>query len=131
MSQPSSPAQAYRAEADRIDQLLVSHRTARTPELYRRVWDAGKCTVADPESWFPTEPQPNVRTTAQARGVYERHARLLCRGCEVVGQCLELALREEAEISARNLFGIRGGLAPWERARLIAARKSDSWEGVA
>jgi len=73
---------------------------------------------ADPDDWFPPEP-PKGHHVRQ-RETYEARARALCRFCPVEFQCLELALRYERR--ARGA-GIWGGMAPWDRERLAAARE--------
>lgn len=48
-------------------------------------------------------------------------ALFLCRGCPIIGECLELALREEADNTYS--WGVRGGLNAKERRALIKQRK--------
>ena len=58
--------------------------------------------TADPEAFFPE------------KGGSTREAKKVCRGCEVVGECLEYALEHDER------FGIWGGLSERERRRLEA-----------
>lgn len=71
------------------------------------------------DDWFL--PQP-AATSPHSRAAYERRAAELCGSCPVRPECLEFALREE---SAQTSWGIWGGLAPWQRDRLVAARRNE------
>ena len=68
---------------------------------------------ADPDAWFPDE--PDVRDT-QERAAYEETARTLCAGCPFRAECLEDALRFPEQA------GIWGGTAPWWRRALRRSR---------
>jgi Transcription factor WhiB len=90
-------------------------------ELERRVLDAGlrPCAApgANPEAWFPTE--PGSGNSAKVRALYEARALVLCRGCPVAIECLELAMLREGP--ARG-HGISGGTTPWQRQQIKASR---------
>jgi WhiB family redox-sensing transcriptional regulator len=60
----------------------------------------GLCAETDPEVFFPE------------KGGSTRQAKLVCRGCEVRGECLEYALEHDER------FGIWGGLSERERRRM-------------
>jgi hypothetical protein len=88
-------------------------------DLQSRTERQGLCT-RDPDhadDWFLPEPHA---TSRRARAAYEREAERLCGPCPVRAECLELALRNEAE---RASWGVWGGLAPWQRNSLVAARR--------
>jgi hypothetical protein len=42
--------------------------------------------------------------------------------CPVTEECLESALREESGLMKRDRYGIRGGLTPRERDKLMKSR---------
>lgn len=64
-------------------------------------WQArGVCAETDPEVFFPE------------KGGSTRQAKMVCRGCEVRGECLEYALEHDER------FGIWGGLSARERLRM-------------
>lgn len=67
---------------------------------------------ADPEAWFPHEPQAD---RPDERRRYEDRARQLCAGCPFTDQCLNTELVE----AGANTHGIFGGTAPWERAAML------------
>lgn len=50
-------------------------------------------------------------------------AKILCNNCAVQEQCLNMAIKMEAQDSTKHRFGIFGGLTGGERKRLVAARK--------
>jgi WhiB family redox-sensing transcriptional regulator len=87
--------------------------------LTKRVIDGAGCDGKPTDDWFPYEP-PQDRS--QARAAYEENARKLCAGCPVVEECLERALRIEAQYNVRYA-GIFGGRAPWERKALNRRRR--------
>ena len=62
--------------------------------------DQALCAQADPEAWFPE------------KGGSTRLPKLICRGCEVRGECLDYALETDQR------FGVWGGLSERERRRL-------------
>lgn len=73
------------------------------------------CLQVDPELWFPE------------KGASAREAKKVCADCPLVaewlggnGRCLEVALENN------ELYGVFGGLAPLERRRLRAQRKSEA-----
>ena len=72
---------------------------------------------ANPEDWFPDAPGRGYQLRARAR--YEARALVLCRGCPVAVECLELALLREGP--ARG-HGVCGGTAPWQRQQIKASR---------
>ena len=60
----------------------------------------GLCGQVGGDEWFPD------------KGGSTREAKKVCRGCEVVADCLEYALEHDER------FGIWGGLSERERRRL-------------
>jgi WhiB family redox-sensing transcriptional regulator len=60
----------------------------------------GLCAETDPEVFFPEKGGSTAR------------AKMICRGCEVRGECLEYALGRDEQ------FGIWGGLSVRERHAL-------------
>jgi WhiB family redox-sensing transcriptional regulator len=68
-------------------------------------WQAyAVCAQTDPESFFPE------------KGGSTREAKAVCRGCDVVPECLEYALLHDER------YGIWGGMSERERRRLKKAR---------
>jgi WhiB family transcriptional regulator, redox-sensing transcriptional regulator len=65
-----------------------------------------KAPDANPEDWFPHEPQADRPTE---RAAYEQTARQLCAGCPIAVECLE------KELLVAGTHGVFGGTAPWER----------------
>ena len=61
-----------------------------------------RCAETDPEAFFPEKGE----STADAKKV--------CRGCEVISECLEYALKNRAR------FGVWGGKSEMERRKLKA-----------
>jgi len=110
-----------------------------TTDLYQAVVTHGKCVgSAHPDDWFPAEPSAPPKLDPRRRGAfkrarqrYEETARLLCGGCPVRMECLEYALRAEAGMPLTWIHGIFGGLAPWERARIIRYRRRAAMREVA
>ncbi|MBB2742896.1 UNVERIFIED_ORG: hypothetical protein FHR35_002718 [Microbispora rosea subsp. rosea] len=99
-----------------------------TGTLTRRVVTRGACVgTKEPDAWFPPEPTPQRNEPVEAliakREQYEALAQQLCKPCPVRAECLELALREEAQLPRTWLHGIRGGTAPWQRLNLIVQRR--------
>lgn len=97
----------------RID---LSTVTESTEVLWRRVTARGLCVRAtfrpDEDPWYPASETGDKAAEA---------ARIACRGCPVIGACLELALREESRLG--NIHGVRGGMAADERLALIRDRR--------
>jgi WhiB family redox-sensing transcriptional regulator len=64
-------------------------------------WQArGRCAETDPEAFFPE------------KGGSTREAKMICRGCEVRGECLQYALDRDER------FGVWGGLSERQRRAL-------------
>ena len=84
-----------------------------------RVRTAGLCTTGDAAKWFP---YGMGRRQSKRSAAYARAA---CLGCTVREECLELALRAEAEPS-NDVHGVFGGTAPWEREAMLRARMAAS-----
>ncbi|MFI7626478.1 WhiB family transcriptional regulator [Microbispora rosea] len=78
-------------------------------------------------TWLPPEPTPQRNEPAEAliakREQYEALAQQFCKPCPVRAECLELALREEAQLFRTWLHSVRGGTAPWQRLNLIVQRR--------
>lgn len=72
----------------------------------------GSCAAADPDALF-------------VQGKAQRSAKLVCRGCPVVAECLADAL------DSRIDFGVWGGMTQRERRALLRRRPDiDSWSSV-
>ncbi|MDP9850236.1 WhiB family transcriptional regulator [Streptosporangium lutulentum] len=73
--------------------------------------DASGTCVRSPnaDAWFPENGRP-------------AGARKLCKGCPVIAECLELALREEAGLGRSRVQGVRGSRTPTERYRINRQR---------
>ena len=67
-------------------------------------WDFANCLGVEPDLFFPE------------RGASTREAKEVCRGCVVLGDCLEYALDHGEK------FGIWGGMSERERRRLRRQR---------
>jgi len=65
------------------------------------------CAVSDPELFFPNPSEP------------ADEAKRICARCPVSEQCLEKALR-----TGDNEHGIRGGLSPRQRQKLLDVARS-------
>jgi hypothetical protein len=104
--------------ADKTEPRAVTTRP--TAELQARVYGAARrpCSSPDanPDDWFPPEPQRNSPRIRERR---EARARALCRFCPVGVECLELAIRREGP--ARG-HGVAGGTMPWQRQAIKASR---------
>jgi len=99
-----------------------------TKDLSLQVAARGICVNSpSPDDWFP--PESSLRSSeSSARGTafrtrYEQIARELCGPCPVRTRCLELVLREEHHLSWSQIYGIRGGKAPWQRYPMILRRR--------
>lgn len=64
---------------------------------------SAQCRNADPDRLF-------------VKGAKQQEARVICRGCPVLTQCLSYALDERVE------FGVWGGLTERERRAMLKAR---------
>jgi hypothetical protein len=104
--------------ADKTAPRAVTTRSAA--ELEARVYGATRrpCASPDanPDDWFPPEPQENRPRIRERR---EARARALCRFCPVGVECLELAIRREGPTRGQ---GIAGGTMPWQRQAIKASR---------
>lgn len=76
-------------------------------------WAAqGRCAGSDPDALF-------------VQGKAQRSAKLICRGCPVVAECLADALDNKTE------FGVWGGMTERERRALLRRRPDvPSWAAV-
>lgn len=52
----------------------------------------------------------------------DKMAALMCRGCPVKAQCLQLALGWEGSVGSKYRYGVWGGMTPVARARMAKAR---------
>ena len=77
-------------------------------DLYEWQYD-GACRRADPSLFFSPEDERGPRRRAR-----ESAAKQLCARCPVIDQCLKHAL------SAKEPYGVWGGLTPAERADVAA-----------
>ncbi|MGL5817014.1 MAG: WhiB family transcriptional regulator [Dermatophilaceae bacterium] len=72
----------------------------------------GRCAGSDPDALF-------------VQGKAQRSAKLICRGCPVVAECLADALDNRTE------FGVWGGMTERERRALLRRRPDvASWAAV-
>ncbi len=72
----------------------------------------GSCATADPDALF-------------VQGKAQRSAKMVCRGCPVVVECLADAL------DSRTDFGVWGGMTQRERRALLRRRPDvESWTAV-
>lgn len=95
--------------------------TSHTFTLYGWM-ERAMCVGEDPELFFPDT------GTCRTPGVTEQQvadAKTVCAVCPVSNECLEAAMREEADLAGYLRFGIRGGTTAAERS-LIAARRTVS-----
>lgn len=90
-----------------------------TAVLSRAVTELGLCVDDRTDRWFPPEPPAGDE---RARASYEEAAERVCDGCPARMECLVLALRTESQPYA-SAHGIFGGLAPWDRKRVIRSRR--------
>lgn len=78
-------------------------------------WSRGSCASLDPELvnkvFFSTKPSD------------VEYAKRICRGCPVVSECAEDALRRESKMTG-DIVGVVGGMSAEERRQIMApARK--------
>jgi len=83
---------------------LVSETIVEVDEEPKTWWDFANCLGVEPDLFFPE------------RGASTREAKEVCRGCVVLGDCLEYALDHGEK------FGIWGGMSERERRRLRRQR---------
>lgn len=97
-------------------------------EAFRFATEGGRTPIgATPPEWMkdawcaPEWPHPDGRLHAspwdQDKTSDEKAAEL-CADCPVIAECLASAMAEEGSLTARNRYGVRGGLGPEGRARL-------------
>lgn len=80
---------------------LVPQGSDESDAAFDEEWHAlALCAQTDPEAFFPD------------KGGSTREAKRICTGCEVKGECLEYAMKNDER------FGIWGGLSERERRRL-------------
>jgi len=70
-------------------------------------WLRAACRGRDPEMFFTGERDP-------------RAARKICEGCPVRAECLQDVLKDETD---DRRFGVRAGLTPQERKKLMKERR--------
>ena len=71
----------------------------------------GRCAGTDPDALF-------------VQGKAQRAAKVVCKGCPVVAECLADALDNRTE------FGVWGGMTERERRALLRRRPVASWRSV-
>jgi WhiB family redox-sensing transcriptional regulator len=87
------------------------------PERPTRVWHAdwanlGRCADGDPDALF-------------VQGRAQREAKVMCKNCPVVAECLADALDNRTE------FGVWGGMTERERRALLRRRPNiPSWASL-
>jgi WhiB family transcriptional regulator, redox-sensing transcriptional regulator len=74
--------------------------------------ELAKCRTAEPDALF-------------VKGAAQQNAKLLCRGCPVIAECLADALDNQTE------FGVWGGMTERERRALLKRRPDvRSWKAL-
>lgn len=83
-----------------------------TPSVDWGWWHDAACTEVGHHMFFPDPMDPGART-------YVKEAKAVCALCPVLVECLDDAYAIEAgQPSSVRVYGVRGGMAPWERAEL-------------
>jgi len=91
---------------------------ATTDELGLALELRAACRGQDTEAWFPVAVEgPVTREVAQLDRVY---AAVVCRGCAVVPECLELSLRVP-----HGRYGVWGATSERDRRALLRRRRVD------
>jgi hypothetical protein len=98
-------------------------RVMKTAVLGARTGAAGLCSDTADDRCYPDH------ISGHARRQLALFARERCHGCTVAEECLELALRIEAQTGASH--GIWGGTAPGERRALLRERAKAASRPVA
>lgn len=97
--------------------------TATTGELDLALEQGGMCRGQDTEAWFPLAGEgPVTRETARLERVY---AAVVCRGCSVAAECLELALRVP-----HGRYGVWGATSERDRRALLRQRRASEAVGA-
>lgn len=92
--------------------MSVAHASRQSASWVQEWAQQGICAAADPDTLF-------------VQGKAQRSAKLLCRGCPVVAECLADAL------DSRTDFGVWGGMTQRERRALLRRRPDvQSWSAV-
>lgn len=81
-------------------------------------WRSALCAQVDPELWFGGG--------AGGRSIHPGkawQAKRLCRVCPVIDPCRAAALDEEDAAGHLFIYGVRGGLGPDQRRKIIQARR--------
>jgi WhiB family redox-sensing transcriptional regulator len=100
----------------------MTNGTGWVTRLAVAVAQRGTCAGSDtPDAWFPPEA---VSATSTVREAAEAHARALCAGCPVVGDCLALALIRGEE------HGVWGGTTAHQRQALLHGHRHAKAGGV-
>lgn len=105
----AAPMRLDEFDVEALDDATLSDRIAAAG-------DSTPCRSSDPEEYFPLVgakvPKPDGARFAEEA----TRARDLCKGCPVVAECLELALR------GHGPCGVWGARSEWER-RLIRVER--------
>lgn len=98
--------------AKRAIRAIPQELRAKPAKSLDRLVAAGTCAMpgADPEDWYPLAAEAPALGPSELAAL-RATARQLCDGCVSRAACLELAMRR-----ADVVWGIRGGLAPCDRA---------------
>lgn len=92
-------------------------------------------TLAKPPSWMANAKPCDDAEFARGKErdkkydrdrMSESKATALCAGCPIMEQCLEMALKAEGDVTARNRYGVWGGTTPAMRVKVNAARKAEA-----
>lgn len=86
-------------------------------------WLSALCAQTDPAIFFGIEESKNQYDNHR----FKAQAKATCAACEVRRECLDEAL------SKGERWGIRGGLSPAQRARMVRAQQTEQaqTEGLA
>jgi WhiB family transcriptional regulator, redox-sensing transcriptional regulator len=93
--------------------MSIAAETSAVDSVWVGDWaPQGRCAGTDPDALF-------------VQGKAQRNAKLICRGCPVVAECLADALDNRTE------FGVWGGMTERERRALLRRRPDvASWAAV-
>lgn len=87
------------------------------PELYAEA----PCVEMDPDAFYQRDGERREAFIA-----YSERARNACFECPVRQKCLDEAMKEEGALPEVMRYGLRGGLYPWERARIARSERRKS-----
>lgn len=77
-------------------------------------WESALCAQVDPNLWHGEE---------GGHTSWVAFAKRLCGQCDHRQPCLDEALVVESQVAQARIYGVRGGLGPEQRRRLIQQMK--------